>query len=128
MRDGYYTAEAAGYDEEGWKDFLTIYVSDDSIVTVEFNARNSAGFIRSWDLDYQRGLRARTGITTGIYTRIYSSELRTSQNPAMVLAMSGAEKPHKAFRLLAEAAIVQAKAGDKAVAVIDLSNIKAENR
>ncbi|MDR3230700.1 MAG: FMN-binding protein, partial [Synergistaceae bacterium] len=72
MRDGYYAAEAVGYDSEGWKDFITIYVSDSRIVNVEYNARNSSGFIRSWDLDYQRRLKAEKGMNTGEYVRAYT--------------------------------------------------------
>ncbi|MDR3279100.1 MAG: hypothetical protein LBT23_01180 [Synergistaceae bacterium] len=128
MRNGYYAAEATGYDAEGWKDFITIYVSDNRIVNVEYNARNSCGFIRSWDLDYQRRLKAEIGMNTGEYVRTYTYELINRQDPAKVLVLTGAERPHKVFQLLAEAAIAQAKAGDKRMAFVDLSGIEVGNR
>jgi major membrane immunogen (membrane-anchored lipoprotein) len=120
MHDGYYTAKAAGYDNGGWKEFLTIYVSDNQIVTVDFNAHTSSGFLRSWDPDYQRKAQAQTGLHPSKYLRTYTTELLTLQNPANVLVVAGAEKQHKIFQLLAEEAIVQAKAGDKTIATVEL--------
>ncbi|MDR3278103.1 MAG: FMN-binding protein [Oscillospiraceae bacterium] len=120
MRDGYYTAEAAAFDDEGWKDFITLYVADGKIVTAEFNARNSSGFVRSWDPDYQRATRAETGLNPSEYLRTYTGELLNLQNPAKVLVVAGAERPHETFQLLTEAAIVHAKAGDKTTAFVEL--------
>jgi major membrane immunogen (membrane-anchored lipoprotein) len=120
MHDGYYTAKAAGYDDGGWKDFLTIYVSDNQMVTVDFNAHTSSGFLRSWDPDYQSKTQEETGLHPSKYLRTYTTELISLQNPANVLVVAGAEKQHRTFQLLAEAAIVQAKAGDKTIAVVEL--------
>ncbi|MDL2226432.1 hypothetical protein LJB86_02110 [Deltaproteobacteria bacterium OttesenSCG-928-M10] len=36
LRDGYYTAEAAEFDQLGWKEFLTIYVNNNIIVTAGY--------------------------------------------------------------------------------------------
>jgi major membrane immunogen (membrane-anchored lipoprotein) len=120
MRDGYYTVKADGYDDGGWKDFLTIYVSDNQIVTVDFNAHTSSGFLRSWDPDYQRREQAETGLHPSEYLRTFTTELLNLQNPANVLVVAGAERQHKTFQLLAERAIVQAKAGDKTIATVKL--------
>jgi major membrane immunogen (membrane-anchored lipoprotein) len=120
MHDGYYTAKAEEYDSEGWKDFLTIYVSDNKIVTVEFNAHTSSGFLRSWDPDYQRREREETGLHPSEYLRTYTSELLSLQNPASVLVVAGAERQHKTFQLLTEAAIARAKAGDKTIDLVKL--------
>lgn len=119
MRDGYYSAEFSAYDAEGWKDFITIYVSGNSIVTVEFNARNRSGFIRSWDLDYQRGRKVATGMSSARYSRTYAEDLRSRQDPDRVLPLFQAEQRHRVFQLLARAAIAQARAGDKRVAFVD---------
>jgi major membrane immunogen (membrane-anchored lipoprotein) len=120
MHDGYYTAKGSGYDEDGWKDFLTIYVSNNQIVTVEFNAKTRYGFVRSWDLDYQRRQQEKTGLHPSKYLRTFTTELLTLQDPANLLVVAGAEKQHAIFQLLAETAIAQAKAGDKTIAVVDL--------
>ena len=49
MQDGYYTAEAAEYSH-GWKEYVTICVMENQIVSVEYNAKNASGFIKSWDM------------------------------------------------------------------------------
>jgi major membrane immunogen (membrane-anchored lipoprotein) len=121
MHEGYYTAEASQFDDEGWKDFLTIYVTNDKIVTIEFNAYNEAGFLRTWDPDYQRRKKEETGLHPSEYLRRYTSELLSLQNPEKVLVVAGAEHPHRTFQLLTEAAINQAKAGDESVILVELS-------
>jgi major membrane immunogen (membrane-anchored lipoprotein) len=128
MRNGYYTAEAIGFDAEGWKEFITIYVSGNSLVTVEYNARNSCGFIQSWDLAYQHRIKTATGMYPGEYWRIYADELRTRQNPDEIVAVRGVEHQHKIFLLLAKAAIAQAKARDTNIALVDLTQIRAESQ
>jgi major membrane immunogen (membrane-anchored lipoprotein) len=120
MRDGYYTAQAGSYDQEGWKDYVTIYVSGGRIVTAEFNATNSAGFTRSWDMDYQRAIRSKTGMLPSLYQRAYVNELQSLQNPKRVRPVARAEQQHAVFQALAEAAIRQAEAGDRSVALVDL--------
>lgn len=53
--DGFYTVEMSDYNN-GWKEFVTIRVSGNKIVTVEYNAKNSSGFIKSWDIPYMRNM------------------------------------------------------------------------
>jgi major membrane immunogen (membrane-anchored lipoprotein) len=120
MRDGYYSAEAASFDTEGWKPFITIYVSNNRIVTIEYNAKNASGFIKSWDVDYMRGMMAAAGTYPNKYTRAYAAILLDKQNPAWVNPIPGAEPFHTEFQRLSEAAIAQAKAGNKNVAIVNL--------
>ena len=47
LQDGYYTAQASDYNF-GWKEYITIMVKGGSIVSVEYNAENASGFIKSW--------------------------------------------------------------------------------
>ena len=121
LQDGYYTAEAASFDSQGWKEFMTIYVNQDKIVTIEYNAKNASGFIRSWDMNNMRRMNAKTGTYHNKYARIYATALLSRQNPALISAAPGAAKPLKSFVLLAEASIAQAKKGDKTVSFVDLS-------
>ena len=53
LQDGYYTAQAAEFNF-GWKEYITIMVKDGSIVSVEYNAENASGFIKSWDNAYMQ--------------------------------------------------------------------------
>jgi major membrane immunogen (membrane-anchored lipoprotein) len=121
LRDGYYTAEVSEY-YHGWKEFLTIYVNNGKIVMAEFDARNSTGFIKSWDMDYMRMMNRTDGNYPNQYTRNYTSQLVAGQRPGGVDAMSGATESHKSFIMLAEAAMRQARAGDGMVAFVDVSH------
>jgi major membrane immunogen (membrane-anchored lipoprotein) len=120
-RDGYYTAEAKFYDAYGWKEFVTIYVVDNHIVAVEYNARNPSGFIKSWDLDYMRVMNATSGSYPNEYTRFYAAALLETQDPTKVDAISGATHSHTSFQELAQAAIDHAHSGDKSIALVELT-------
>ncbi|MDR3349305.1 MAG: FMN-binding protein [Acidaminococcales bacterium] len=121
MQDGYYMAEAAAFDLHGWKEFVAIYVSNNKIITVEYNAKNASGFIKSWDTEYMRVMNQSDGNYPNKYTRHYSARLLEMQDPGNIYAVSGATHSHASFQLLAKAAIAQAQAGDKQVAFVDLS-------
>ena len=128
MQDGYYTAEAAAFDSDGWKDFITIYVSHNKIITVEYNAKNVSGFIKSWDMYHMRGMKLSAGTYPNKYSRDYAAALVNKQDPSGVLPIPGAKKSHALFQLLADAAIAQAKAGDKRVVFVKWPNVNGEIR
>lgn len=120
IQDGYYTAMAAEFDAYGWKEYLTICVSDNRIVTVEYDAKNESGLVKSWDMEYMRRMNATDGTYPNQYTRIYSEGLLNRQEPSEVDAITGATESHGTFQLLAEAAIAQARSGDKNIAYVQL--------
>jgi major membrane immunogen (membrane-anchored lipoprotein) len=123
LADGYYTAEVASFDAYGWKEFVSIYVNNNKIATVEYNAKNESGFIKSWDMDYMRVMNAADGTYPNKYTRAYSVSLLNRQDPHRIDALAGATYSYITFRLLAAAAIAQARAGDKNVALVDLLKV-----
>ena len=53
LQDGYYTAQALEFSH-GWKEYVTIMVKGGNIVSVEYNAENASGFIKSWDNAYMQ--------------------------------------------------------------------------
>jgi major membrane immunogen (membrane-anchored lipoprotein) len=116
--DGYFTAESMEYDGHGWKEFVSIYINNGRIVTVEYNAKNASGFIKSWDMDYMRRMNAEDGTYPNKYTRTYSLALLKRQNPHNIDALSGATESWHSFTLLAEAVIKQAEKGDKKTAFV----------
>jgi major membrane immunogen (membrane-anchored lipoprotein) len=127
LRDGYYTAEAEGF-HYGWKEYLTIYVNKDKIVMAEYNARNATGFIKSWDMEYMRLMSASDGNYPNKYTRTYALALLDHQDSEEIEALSGATESHDSFRLLAAAAIEQAKTGDKKIAFVKVPHENEEHR
>ncbi|MDR3160921.1 MAG: FMN-binding protein [Spirochaetaceae bacterium] len=121
MKDGYYTAESSSFDHHGWKEFVTIRVSNGRIVMVEYNAKNLSGFMKSWDMEYTRLMKETTGTYPNEYTRIYAMALLNSQDVADIDALAGATASYQAFVLLARKAVEKAQAGDTAAAFVNLS-------
>jgi major membrane immunogen (membrane-anchored lipoprotein) len=120
LQDGYYMAIAAEYDPFGWKEYVAIYVNNDVIASVEFNAMNSSGFVKSWDMDYMRQMNETDGTYPNEYSRSYVASLLDRQDVEKVDVITGATYSHMAFQLLAQAAIEKAKAGDVEVAFVEL--------
>jgi major membrane immunogen (membrane-anchored lipoprotein) len=119
LQDGYYTAEETGH-YRGWKEYLTIYVSNGKIVTCEYNAKNASGFIKSWDMDYMRKMNEECDNYPDKFARNYVRALIANQTSSGIDAMSGATESHKSFIALADAALAQALAGDYEVVFVDV--------
>ena len=82
LQDGYYTAQADQFSH-GWKEYITIMVKGGSIVSVEYNAENASGFIKSWDNTYMQTMLHDTGTYPNEYTRYYANQLQAnSVSPA----------------------------------------------
>lgn len=121
MKDGFYTAEAAFFDNYGWKEYVAINVSNNQILTVDYNAKNASGFIKSWDMEYMRTMNAVDKTYPNEYTRTYADELLNRQDPEKVDVVTGATHSHTSFQKLAEAAMQQARTGDETIVYIDLA-------
>lgn len=119
LRDGYYTAEEIG-SYRGWREYLTIYVSNGKIVTCEYNAKNASGFIKSWDMDYMRNMNETCENYPDKFARNYVHALLANQTSSGIDAMSGATESHKSFTMLAGAALVSALSGDYEVVFVDV--------
>lgn len=117
LKDGYYTAQAA-QPSHGWQEFVTISVRRGKITSVEYNAKNDSGFIKSWDNAYMRNMKPVTGTYPNEYTRNYAAQLLNKQ-AAGVDAIAGASTSSKSFDKLSAAVIEQAKMGDSNVVMVD---------
>ena len=120
LQDGYYTAQALAYNY-GWKEYITIMVKGGSIVSVEYNAENASGFIKSWDNAYMQTMLHSNGTYPNEYTRDYASQLLEDQGNSSIDAISGASSSHTSFVKLAEAVLEQARKGDSSIVVVDTS-------
>lgn len=121
LQDGYYTAQAADFNF-GWKEYITIMVKDGSIVSVEYNAENASGFIKSWDNAYMQNMLHSNGTYPNEYTRYYAGQLLEGQGKGQIDAISGASSSHGSFKKLAAAVLEQAKKGDSDVVIVDTSH------
>ena len=121
LQDGYYTAQAADFSH-GWKEYITIMVKGGSIVSVEYNAENPSGFIKSWDNAYMQNMLHAAGSYPNAYTRYYAGQLLETQNEHDIDALSGATSSYGSFQKLAAAAIKQAMQGDSSIVIVDTSD------
>ena len=120
LQDGYYTAQALEFSH-GWKEYVTIMVKGGNIVSVEYNAENASGFIKSWDNAYMQTMLHSNGTYPNEYTRDYASQLLEDQGNSSIDAISGASSSHTSFVKLAEAVLEQARKGDSSTVVVDTS-------
>ena len=121
LQYGYYTAQAAEYSH-GWKEYITIMVKDGSIVSVEYNAENPSGFIKSWDNAYMQNMLHVNGTYPNEYTRYYAGQLLEGQGKGRIDALTGATSSHSSFQKLAEAVLEQARKGDSSIMLVDTAH------
>lgn len=121
LQDGYYTAQAAEFSH-GWKEYITIMVKGGNIVSVEYNALNASGFIKSWDSNYMQNMLHSNGTYPNEYTRYYANQLLEGQGNGSIDALSGASSSHASFQKLATTVLEQARQGDSTVVIVDTSH------
>ena len=121
LQDGYYTAQAAEFNF-GWKEYITILVKGGDIISVEYNAENASGFIKSWDNAYMQTMLHSNGTYPNEYTRYYASQLLSGQGESGIDAITGATSSHESFQMLAQAVVEQARLGDSSIAYVDTAH------
>ncbi len=122
LQDGYYTAQAASFNY-GWKEYITIMVKGGSIVSVEYNAENPSGFIKSWDNAYMQTMLHSNGTYPNEYTRNYAGQLlEKQQGGTSIDAITGATSSCSSFQKLAAAVLEQARQGDSSIVFVDTSH------
>lgn len=117
LQDGYYTAQAGEFSH-GWKEYITILVKGGEIISVEYNAENASGFIKSWDNAYMQTMLHANGTYPNEYTRYYANQLLEGQGEGNIDAISGASSSHGSFQKLAQAVLEQARKGDSSVVIV----------
>ena len=121
LQDGYYTAQAAEFNF-GWKEYITILVKGGTIISVEYNAENPSGFIKSWDNAYMQTMLHTNGTYPNEYTRYYASQLLEGQGEGSIDAITGASSSHGTFQMLAQAVLEQARQGDSSIVFVDTTH------
>ncbi len=121
LQDGYYTAQAADFNF-GWKEYITIMVKGGNIVSVEYNAENASGFIKSWDNAYMQTMLHSNGTYPNAYTRYYAGQLLDGQGEGTIDALTGATSSYESFQKLEAAVIEQAKQGNSSIVYVDTTH------
>lgn len=120
LQDGYYTAQASEFNH-GWREFITIMVKGGSIVSVEYNAENESGFIKSWDNAYMQTMLHTNGTYPNEYVRNYASQLLEGQGEKNIDALTGASSSCQSFQKLVVGVLEQARRGDSSILLVDTS-------
>lgn len=120
LQDGYYTAQASEFNH-GWKEYITIMVKGGSIVSVEYNAENASGFIKSWDNAYMNNMKPVSGTYPNEYTRYYAAQLTGQSEAPEIDAITGATSSAVNFQALSKAVVEQAIQGDSSVVFVKSS-------
>lgn len=121
LQDGYYTAQASEF-VHGWKEYITILVKGGKIISVEYNAENPSGFIKSWDTAYMQTMLRINGTYPNEYTRYYASQLLEGQGEGRIDAISGASSSYGSFQILSQAVLEQARKGDSSIAIVNTNH------
>ena len=121
LQDGYYTAQAAEFNF-GWKEYITILVKGGRIISVEYNAENASGFIKSWDNAYMQTMLHSNGTYPNQYTRNYANQLLEGQSADGIDAITGATSSWGSFQKLAQAVLEQARQGDSSIVYVDTAH------
>ena len=121
LQDGYYTAQAAEFSH-GWKEYITILVKGGDIISVEYNAENASGFIKSWDNAYMQTMLHAQGTYPNEYTRGSANQLLERQGEGGIDAITGATSSHTSFQILAQAVLEQARKGDPSIAIVSTAH------
>ena len=121
LQDGYYTAQAAEFNF-GWKEYITILVKGGRIISVEYNAENASGFIKSWDNAYMQTMLHSNGTYPNQYTRNYANQLLEEQSADGIDAITGATSSWGSFQKLAQAVLEQARQGDSSIVYVDTAH------
>ena len=106
----------------GWREYITILVKGGSIVSVEYNAENAGGFIKSWDNAYMQTMLHSNGTYPNEYTRYYANQLLTGQGEGGIDAISGATSSHGTFQMLARAVLEQSRKGDSGIIYVSATS------
>ena len=97
-------------------------VKGGSIVSVEYNAENPSGFIKSWDNAYMQNMLHSNGTYPNEYTRFYAGQLLEGQGQGGIDAISGATSSYNSFQKLASAVLEQARKGDSSIVLVDTAH------
>ncbi|MFG6344606.1 MAG: FMN-binding protein [Lachnospiraceae bacterium] len=118
LQDGYYTAQASAFSH-GWKEYITILVKSGNIVSVEYNAENASGFIKSWDNAYMQNMLHSNGTYPNEYTRYYAGQMQEGQGEGTIDALTGATSSYNSFQKLSAAVLEQARKGDSSIVLVN---------
>ena len=118
MKDGTYKAEFKDFDDNGWKDFVSITVEAGKITAVDYDSLNEAGQKKSEDEAYRGYMEPVANTYPAKFFKELEEDLLEQQDLKKVDAVAGATTSSVNFKVLALEAIKHARAGNSETAVV----------
>ena len=121
LKDGEYRAEYKDYDDHGWKDYVTITVSDGKYTACEYDAVNKDdGRKKSEDKEYASAYPKDGGyVKPEEYTTRLEEDFIEKQNISSVDVIATATNSSESFKKLVGALEVNIKRGKTDTVIID---------
>lgn len=115
LKPGIYKVEYDRPDFRGWKAFFVMEVNAvGEMETVTFDYVNSSGILKTQDVEYNKRMRAKTGIGPSDYCPRFVKNLQVYQNPDEVDGITGATHSFHSFKTFAQTAFRNAQTGNHA--------------
>ncbi len=118
LQDGTYKLEEKNYSN-GYRTVFSITVAGGKITESNFDAVNEAGKSKTVDADYEKNMKAKSGIGPVEYMKQLNAALVEKQAPADVEVVTGATHSSHSFILYAQQLINAAEKGDTTTITVD---------
>lgn len=105
LKDGNYYAEEKDFDDHGWKAMVTVIVKDGKIANVFYDEINKDGFLKSFDPNYAKNMKAKSNTTPVDAVAALSKSLVEKQNADSVDKVTGATGTSSKFTTLVTEAL-----------------------
>jgi major membrane immunogen (membrane-anchored lipoprotein) len=98
LKDGVYYSEDKDFDDHGWKAMMTVVVKDGKIANVFYDEINKDGLLKSFDPEYAKNMKAKSGATPVLAQTSLAASLLEKQNPDNIDAVTGATHSSDKFK------------------------------
>ncbi len=118
LKDGTYKLKELN-DNNGYHANFSIIVKDGKISESNFDYLNADGKSKKDDADYNKNMKAKSGISPKEYIEKFNEELVSTQNPSNIEVVTGATHSFHSFQNYAQQLIQAAQSGDTKEIEID---------
>lgn len=118
LKDGTYKLKELN-DNNGYHANFSIVVKDGKISESNFDYLNADGKSKKDDADYNKNMKAKSGISPREYIEKFNEELVSTQNPSNIEVVTGATHSFHSFQNYAQQLIQAAQSGDTKEIEID---------
>lgn len=119
-KDGTYKVSYDKFDSHGWKAFVELTIKNNEITSAKFDYVNKDGALKTQDPNYEKNMKAKTGVGPQEYTVKLTQGLMNKQDISSVDTVTGATSGSNEFKELVAAALTNAVKGSTTESIIPL--------